>query len=100
MDNESVDKIGIPVFKKERGKAMKVVKSQGLLFIFEMLKEKGYISKNEVLNALEISELSFWRYIQEIKAFLYNFNMDYDLIFDRIDEVYRLVKKLYICIIN
>ena len=93
MDNKSVDKIGIPVFTKEREKAMKVVKSQGLLYIFEMLKEKGCVSKNEVLNALEISELSFWRYIQEIKAFLSNFNMDYDLIFDRRDEVYRLVKR-------
>ena len=93
MDNESVDKIGIPVFKKERKRAMKVVKSQGLLYIFEMLKEKECISKYEILNALEITELSFWRYIQEIKAFIYNFNMDYDLIFDRKDDVYRLIKR-------
>ena len=81
-------------FLKKRGKkAIKVVKSQGLLYIFEMLKEKGYVSKNEILSALEITELSFWRYIQEIKAFLYNFNMNYELIFDRREEVYRLIKR-------
>lgn len=93
MDNKSVDKIGIPVFKKEREKAMKVVKSQGLLYIFEMLKENGSISKYEIMNDLDISELSFWRYIQEIKAFIYNFNMNFDLVFDRKDEVYRLINR-------
>jgi|GEM_PF-611681 len=93
MENKSVDKIGIPVLKKRGKKAMKVVKSQGLLYIFEMLKEKGSINKNEILSALEISELSFWRYIQEIKAFLYNFDMGYELVYDRRDEVYRLTKR-------
>lgn len=93
MENKSVDKIGIPVLKKRGKKAMKVVKSQGLLYIFEMLKEKGSINKNEILSALEITELSFWRYIQEIKAFLYNFDMGYELVYDRKDEVYRLIKR-------
>lgn len=93
MENKSVDKIGIPVLKKRGKKAMKVVKSQGLLYIFEMLKEKGSIGKNEILSTLEITELSFWRYIQEIKAFIYNFNMGYELVYDRKDEVYRLIRK-------
>ena len=45
---------------------MKVMKGQGLLYIFNILKEKGRVKKEEAINALEITDLSFWRYIQEI----------------------------------
>ena len=90
MDNKDVDTLGIPAFKKKKVKRMKVMKGQGLLYIFNILKEKGRVKKEEIINALEITDLSFWRYIQEIKAFIYNFNLPYELIYDRKNEVYVL----------
>ncbi len=90
MNNEDVDTLGIPVLEKEREIAMRVVKSQGLLYIFENLKNEGFIRKEDVLSELNINDLSFWRYIQEIKAFIYNFNLPYELKYDRKNAVYRL----------
>lgn len=90
MDNDDVDTLGIPAFKKKKVKRMKVMKGQGLLYIFNMLKNRGYVKKEDIINDLEISELSFWRYIQEIKAFIYNFNLPYELIYDRKNERYYL----------
>ena len=90
MDNDDVDTLGIPAFKKKKVKRMKVMKGQGLLYIFNMLKNRGYVKKEDIINDLEISELSFWRYIQEIKAFIYNFNLPYELIYDRKNERFYL----------
>ena len=90
MDNKDVDTLGIPAFKKKKVKRMKVMKGQGLLYIFNILKEKGRVKKEEIINELEITDLSFWRYIQEIKAFIYNFNLPYELVYDRKNEVYVL----------
>lgn len=90
MNNKDVDIIGIPVFKKREGIAMKVVKSQCVLYMFNVLKERGQLVKEDILSELEISELAFWRYIQEIKAFIYNFNLPYDLKYDRENNLYYL----------
>ena len=92
MDNDYVDKIGAPFLDQER-QDMKVNKSQGLVYIFYMLLMNKQISKNDVLNELNITELSFWRYIQEIKAFVWNFNIPLDVVYDRSNNVYCLVKK-------
>ena len=92
MDNEDVDTLGIPALKKKKVIRMKVMKGQGLLYIFNILKNRGYVKKEEILNALEITDLSFWRYIQEIKAFIYNFNLPYELIYDRRSERYILIE--------
>ena len=92
MDNDYVDKIGAPFLDQER-QDMKVNKSQGLVYIFYMLLTNKQISKNDVLNELNITELSFWRYIQEIKAFICNFNIPLDVVYDRSNNVYCLVKK-------
>ena len=48
MDNKDVDTLGIPAFKKKKVKRMKVMKGQGLLYIFNILKEKGSVKKEEI----------------------------------------------------
>lgn len=93
MDNEDVDTLGIPALKEKKVNRMKVMKGQGLLYIFNILKSRGYIKKEEILNELEITDLSFWRYIQEIKAFIYNFNLPCELIYDRKSERYILIDR-------
>lgn len=87
-NNNAVDKIGAPSFKQERKRKMKVSKSQALLFIFNTLMERGYLKKTEIIDELQISEVTFWRNIQEIRAFLCNFNLFYDLVYDRKENRY------------
>lgn len=71
---------------------MKVGKKQSLLYIFNILKDNGFIKKEVVVSELEINELSFWRYIQEIRAFLTNFNLPYELSYSREKDCYYLNK--------
>lgn len=91
MDNERVDILGAPS-PKERARNMKVSKSQAILYIFNALLDKGYITKSEIISELEISELVFWRDIQEIKAFFCNFGLYYDIVYERKSQRYVLVK--------
>ena len=71
---------------------MKVNKSQALLFIFSVLKEKKCISKTYVQEHLDIPDLTFRRYVQEIKAFFYNFNINLTIKYSRSEEMYYLVE--------
>lgn len=71
---------------------MKVNKSQALLFIFSVLLEKKCISKSYVQEQLDIPDLTFRRYIQEIKAYFYNFNVNMSIKYSRSDDKYYLVE--------
>lgn len=73
---------------------MKVNKTQGVLYIFELLVEEGFIKKEDIMSELEIAEVSFWRYIQELEAFIVNFNLPYEIYYDRKDDIYRLNKNI------
>lgn len=73
---------------------MKVNKTQGVLYIFELLVEEGFIKKEDIMSELEIAEVSFWRYIQELEAFIINFNLPYEIYYDRKDDIYRLKKNI------
>lgn len=71
---------------------MKVNKKQGLLFIFYGLLSESGISKEEMMLELEISENSFWKYIQEIRAFASNFYLSYEIKYNRRLKRYFLSK--------
>ncbi len=93
MNNVAVDKLGAPFLKKRGKKTMRTTKAQAVLYIFDTLKETGYIKKCDIMNDLEISELCFWRYIQELKAYIYNFNRSYELVYSKSDDKYFLIGK-------
>lgn len=73
---------------------MKVTKTQALMLILKMLLENKEISKEDVMKDIDISDLQFHRYMQEIRAFLFNFNFEYKLIYKRSSETYLLIKDL------
>ncbi len=50
------------------------------------------IDKNRVMQDLEITELTFKRYIQELRAFFSNFNLDMDIKYIREYDAYLLEK--------
>lgn len=69
---------------------MKVNKTQGILFIYSILLKKNEITKKDIMNHLEINELTFYRYIQELRAFLCNFNCDIELVYEKKNNKYYL----------
>ncbi len=71
---------------------MKVNKTQSLLFIFNQLLSNGSITKEEIVNTLELNSLNFHRYVQELRAFLFNFNLNYTLDYCKSEEKYYLKK--------
>lgn len=70
---------------------MKVNKTQALLFMYELLLTKGSFTKEEVMNEIEINNLTFLRYIQELRAYLFNFNNEAELLYSTKDKKYLLV---------
>ena len=75
----------------EGANKMRVSKGQAVLYIFNELKENGYIFKQDIINTLDINELTFWRYIQEIRSFLYNFYIPYEIKFIKSEDKYVIL---------
>ena len=71
---------------------MRVNKSQAMMFILNTLIVRGEISKKEIKDKLDISDLTFRRYIQEIRAYIVNFEMGYEIIYLKSEDVYILKK--------
>ena len=69
---------------------MKVNKTQAILFMLMTLLNKGKLSRIEVLQEIDISEQTFRRYIQELRAFLFNFNVEENLVYVRTEDRYYL----------
>ncbi|MDY4849480.1 MAG: hypothetical protein SO176_04440 [Bacilli bacterium] len=69
---------------------MKVSKTQAVLLILSMLLEKGNVSKEEIKDMIEVSDLSFKRYMQEIRAFIANFNLCIEVVYNRETNKYYI----------
>lgn len=72
---------------------MHVGKVQAILYIFEQLLKKRSITKGEIQSVISISDVTFRRYIQEIRAFLSNFNEAYEIKYIKNEDVYYLNSK-------
>ena len=71
---------------------MKVNKSQAMIYVFKMLYEDKRIIRKDIMNDLEINELTFRRYIQEIRSYLVNFDEPYELVYSKYEDTYFLRK--------
>lgn len=72
---------------------MKVNKTQTLLFMYDLMLRKGSFTKEDILNQVDINNLTFLRYIQELRAFLINFNSNMELLYSIKDKKYLLVEE-------
>lgn len=70
---------------------MKVNKTQALMYLLNVLITNKQISKENIKNKLEISDLTFRRYMQEIRAYLINFELPYELKYLKGEDIYSLV---------
>ena len=71
---------------------MKVRKVQALIYIFKILLEKGYIKKKDIQETISLQDVAFRRYIQELRAYLVNFNEPYEIIYNKGEDIYLLKK--------
>lgn len=69
---------------------MKVNKVQAIIYMFSLLQKSKKITKDEIRQKISISDVSFRRYIQEIRAYLINFNEPYELVYLKKDDAYLL----------
>lgn len=69
---------------------MKVGKTQAVLYIFEQLYRNRQIRKSDIQNKISISDLAFRRYMQELRAYLINFNEGYEIIYSKNNDLYLL----------
>jgi hypothetical protein len=60
------------------------------MYILTILLEKKEIRKEEIVETIEVSDTVFHRYMQEVRAFLYNFSMPYELKYLRSKRLYHL----------
>lgn len=76
---------------KKVGLSMKVNKTQALMYLLSVLLTNKQISKECIKNKLEITDLTFRRYMQEIRAYLINFELPYELKYIKGEDIYSLV---------
>ena len=70
---------------------MKVVKSQVILFMHEKLLIEREIKSQEVKEKFELEDKTFYRYIQEIKAYYSNMYKKEKVIYCRSEGKYMLI---------
>lgn len=61
------------------------------MHILSVLIQDRYVDKNDIISRLEINDLTYRRYIQEIRAFLINFNQPYEVIYNKREDRYYLI---------
>ncbi len=69
---------------------MKVVKSQVILFMHEKLLKEGKLYSEEVKKQFELEDKTFYRYIQEIRAYYSNMYKKEKIIYCRSEGKYVL----------
>lgn len=67
-------------------------KSEVILHLYHCLLVNKSISKKEVLDEFGISSLRFARYLADIRSFLVNERLSYQLIYERKVDRYCLVR--------
>ena len=70
---------------------MKVVKSQVILFMYEKLLLEKELSSAEVKKKFELEDKTFYRYIQEIRAYFSNFYKNETIRYSKSKGKYYLV---------
>lgn len=60
------------------------------MYLLSALIKNKQISKEDIKDKLEISDLTFRRYIQEIRAYLINFELPYELTYLKNEDIYYL----------
>lgn len=70
---------------------MKLVKTQVCLYLYEQLLTVGHVEIEEIKKDFNLENKTFSRYINEIRAYLYNFYKGKEIVYYRDEHRYYLV---------
>lgn len=70
---------------------MKVTKTQAVLVLYDDFLQKRVLQKKDFLSQIEVSDISFKRYISELRCYFRNFAPRYDIAYKRKEDAYYLV---------
>jgi len=69
---------------------MKTNKTQAVLFLYQTLQEKGQIKKTDYMAEMEVKDLTFKRYVSELRSYLINFSAPVELVYEKKEDCYVL----------
>lgn len=72
---------------------MDVVKSQAILYMYDLLMGGNIVQSDEMINKFNITKRTFFNYISEIKCYFANFYKNYDIVYDYDYAGHRLITK-------
>jgi hypothetical protein len=71
---------------------MKTTKAEAILLMRDELDEHAFLNKMDFLAKVDISSLTFNRYMSELRCYLANFRPDEQVIYRKSDGLYHLLK--------
>jgi hypothetical protein len=74
---------------------MKTNKCQALLLLYQVLLTKGSFRKKDYLTQVEISDITFKRYVSELRCYFANFEPEKELVYKKSDDTYYLFENRY-----
>jgi hypothetical protein len=69
---------------------MRVTKTQAVLYLLQLFLKNGVVKKEDFLATIQVSEVSFRRYINELRCYFVNFDLYDEIIYDPSDGAYHL----------
>lgn len=72
---------------------MDVVKSQAILYMYDLLMGGNVVQSEEMIKKFNITKRTFFNYISEIKCYFANFYKKFDIVYDYDYAGHRLVHK-------
>ena len=72
---------------------MDVVKSQAILYMYDLLLGGNIIKSEEIINKFNITKRTFFNYVSEIKCYFANFYKRFDIIYDYDLAGHKLIEK-------
>jgi hypothetical protein len=73
-------------------KLMGTNKTQAVLFMYDVLLKDGHLNKADFLSKVDASDITFKRYVSELRCYFSNFALPYDIHYSKRDGLYFLVK--------
>ena len=71
-------------------------KTDTILYMYTKLLDGKTLAKKDVMERCLINEVSFMRYLSSIRSYLNKIHSEYELFYDRKENVYYLKKRLII----
>lgn len=72
---------------------MKISKAQSILRIYTVLLKEQAVDKDKLAQDLSLSDITWNRYLTEIRSYLENFDDSHELVYRRRDNRYVLKEK-------